>query len=150
MPKRASWRHPCLALLVPTSVRVVLLGADPWLVVGTFGGGVEALLAGLILVSGVIAAPDPNRKTLLHLHAYKSPRGDRIQLLSLHAQDIGGRACVLYAKARGGARSPHAGENMSRFKGSKTNRLQEYASYLCMTCELQELAMIARSSVRNS
>lgn len=37
MIKQAPWRHKLLALLVPTTVRVVFLGADPWLVVGGLG-----------------------------------------------------------------------------------------------------------------
>lgn len=73
MIKRARWNQEYLAHLVPTSVRVMLLelGADPCWWLGSQRD--EALLAGSSLVSGVLVAPDPKRRILLHFHAYKIP-----------------------------------------------------------------------------
>lgn len=69
MIKRARWNQEYLAHLVPTSVRVILLelGADPRWWLGSQRD--EALLAGSSLVSGVIVAPEPKRRILLHFPA---------------------------------------------------------------------------------
>lgn len=84
MIKQAPWRLARLALLVPTSVWVVLLGADPWHRGWWLGTRMdEVLLAGSMLIPRVNAAPDPKRRILLHCYAYNSPCGDRIHLLLL-------------------------------------------------------------------